>query len=234
MLYNLIVDDCGIDRHEHEPFVMPFYTAIHTTPKEAEDAIRRAVGKFLKSPEGVKERRHNCGYFNWGDVTCNVPDHYYIAEGLFPIPMKEEMSSVVMKDEDLIEAEDEYLLQTSVNIHLTMEDVATLIEKAVRSHNGSRYTFAVTGCNDEDLSDHIWDELNCGHDIDLYENENDELKHAMSVADFLNGFKRWHENGFDSCHAVKADGSVDVDNISAEEADRILRFALLCVEEALK
>lgn len=233
MLYNLIIDDSGIDRHEHEPFVMPFYTG-YTIAADAEKAARRAVEKYLKTPEGLKSRRQNCGYFNWGDVACNVPDRFYIAEGLFPVPTKEEMSTVVMHDEDLVGAEDEYTVTATKTIDLTAAAVTRLIEKAVRAYNGSRYTFSVTCCADNDLEDHIWDIVHHNKELDLYENENGILRHALSVSAYLDGFRLWYENGFDTKHAVLANGFVKTDAIPAEEADRILRFALLNAEEAFK
>ena len=232
MLYNLIVDDCGIDRHEHEPFVIPFYTS-YTIAADAEQAARRAVDKYLKSAEGMKSRRHNCGYFNWGDVACHVPDRFYIAEGLFPVPMKGEMSTVVMRDEDLVGADDEYIVAVEKTINLTATVVTCLIEKAVRSYNGCRYTFSVAGCKNEDLTDHIWDMVSQNNELDLLENEKEYLRHAMSVAAYLEGFKLWYENGFDAKNAVLENGSVNPDAISPEEADRILRFTLLNREEAL-
>ncbi len=238
MIYTLIVDDCGIDRHEHEPFAMLFYTALNNAA-EAEKAVRRAVDKFLQTAKGEETLRLTCGCFNWGDVSCHVPDSFYIAEGLIPVSMKEEMSSVVMKDENLTDSEDQFVIKTSSEIQISLEDIVDIIVKATMSQNGSRYTFFVPAaatvadamCN-KDLADHVWDIMNMDHKIELRETETPTAAHELSIHAFLDGFKLWYESGFDNDHAVRSNGSLHVDRINAGNADRILRLALLPIEEA--
>lgn len=222
MIYTLIVDNQSIDRNDYEPFVLQFHT-IHKTGAEAENAARVAVNKFLKTAKGQKALRLTCGCFNWGDVACHVPDQFFIEQGLFPIPMNEEMSTVVMRDEDLTGANDEFTVEANISASLNLDDVAMIIENA--TFCGLQiFTFGLKAPDGVSNGDFIYNTLRDREAIELYNTEDNSVTYQLTVPKFLEGFKRWMEDG--NCSIESAD-PIDPFAIAPEQADSILRYALL-------
>lgn len=220
MIFTLIVDNASIDRADNEPFVMLFYSPYHTA-KESEDAVRRAVYSFLMTEKGQAAITHNCGSFNWGDVSCYVPDHYFHTEGLIPIPSREECSSVVDRDEELTHS-GSYTVKSTVELILEEGDIAALVEKAFSGLNA--YSFWLEAMSDK--YDWIYDCLFMDQVLEVKDTETRSHTYQLTVSNILDGLRRWHESGYAAKGAVLEDGRIDVDSISAEDADRILQFAL--------
>lgn len=41
---------------------------------DLKEAIKNACNDYIKTSEGVKTYKYNCGYFNWADFSANVPN----------------------------------------------------------------------------------------------------------------------------------------------------------------
>lgn len=224
MLYTLIVDNNEISRSDNEPFVMQFYTN-HHTGADAENAVRAAVRKFLKTAKGQETLRHTCGNFNWGDVACHVPDCFYIEQGVIPIPMSEEMSTVVMHDEDLTSAEDEFVVEANITLDITLEEIAKIVRRALASPV-LMLTFMLPDAGSrqgQDVEDFIYDALTRNKAITL--SDQDDNLHVLTVPKFLDGLScRIKEN---SHLFFSRNKNSLVDAIDCFEADKILCCALL-------
>lgn len=222
MLYTLIIDTTEIARSENEPTVMLFYTA-HDTPAKAETAVRAAVAKFLKTSKGQDALHYTFGEFNWGDVACYVPDEFFVEQGLFPVPMRDEMSSVVMRGENLVENGDEFEVEANMTAKLNLDDITMIVENA--TFCGLQiFTFGLNVPDGMARDEFIYNTLRDRKAIELYDTEDNSVTYQLTTAKFLEGFKRWIEAG--NC-ADKSVDPIDPFAIAPEQADSILRCALL-------
>ena len=80
-VFNLVVRDSSYT--PARIWIMPFLYD-DAKIKDPEKTVRKAVQDFLKSDEGKEANENACGYFNWGDVMCYMPDEYFESRGLIP------------------------------------------------------------------------------------------------------------------------------------------------------
>lgn len=79
--------------------VISFLTEFDSAEK-ALNAAKNAIRRYMKSSEILS--RDIPEVFNWGDVLINVPDLYFIIEGLQPIPDLSQFTIELEHDENLI------------------------------------------------------------------------------------------------------------------------------------
>ena len=221
MIYNLIIHDRSLTMPDS--IVMSFYTR-YNNPDSAEKAARRAVVKYLRTTKGRKDVAYNVGEFNWGDVASLVPDTFFEAEGLFPINGPENISSVVIHDEDLTVSEGEYFVNVSKELKLNADALSEILEKVLTGANKGTFTLITGDFVDQadfiyvDPADRIYDAMSDPKDCLTIACTETNAAYTLTVDSLLSAIRLW-------CQSDE-NGNVDTSKITFDDADVVLQYAV--------
>lgn len=80
---NLVIENTS-DLFKRNVMVLHFMV-LDKSIEQPEDAIRKAVREYLKTPEGKRAAEYSSGDYNWGDVASTIPDSFWKEHGLLPM-----------------------------------------------------------------------------------------------------------------------------------------------------
>lgn len=138
--------------------------------------------------------------------------HWFLVEKVFSQPTFKETSDGC------------YTVEMPVTVKLTPQNIDDIMTEALEGCTAS-------WCGDvEPVGDFLGDsdaeQISHGGALRFYDRETYEMS-ELTLDKFLEGFRLWLENGYDSDHyAVDQDGSVDCCFIDSEDADCIVQLGL--------
>lgn len=119
--------------------------------------------------------------------------------------------------------DDSISVEVTMPIELTKENIDDIVCTALEG--GINYW-----CSDAEVADKMYygeyasEQISRGGSLKLYDAEA-EKPYTLTLRNFIEGFKKWVSNGYDTYSAVH-NGKVDCCNIDANKADQIIQFAL--------
>lgn len=117
-------------------------------------------------------------------------------------------------------SEKKFTVRAQIEVNLSQQDIDDIMVTALEG--GINYWCRRAKVVGEYLGEATSDQISRGGSLILYDAESSD-KWELTLKKFLNGVKLYFEQG---CHVQVEDNAIDTGDIDANDADRIVQFAL--------